>query len=174
MTQHARPLVSSAASLGYALRAAPAGDDMRSAPRRLALVLMLALGAAACGSDSTAPGNPGITGTFELQTVNGVALPIVYPPFGRKQLDSQTLRSYGRDFTIQRVESDLYEGVVYWTNTWHDTGHVAVKGSTLTFWYNTTRWSPAITGTLSGDTLTLTYDYSAIGGDDWIYVYMKQ
>lgn len=144
---------------------------MRTDRRNLALVLTLALGVAACGGDSTAPadgGGAGVTGTFALQTVNGVALPMV-PPNHWDRLDSQSLALTGSSFSLSTVMSELDNGAVVRTYNLFESGAVTVSGSTLSF-ASQSGWN--FTGTLSGNTITVTHDHGGMGTST--YVYAKQ
>jgi hypothetical protein len=144
---------------------------MRSALIPSALALLLAIGLAGCGSDSSAPtgGAGGTSGTFALKTIDGVPVPAV-PINHWDRLDSDIYVISGGNFENRTVMSELdANGNVVRTYNLFDRGTVTVNGSTLTFYYTGSQWTD--TGTRSGNTLTFTHDH---GMETSTWVYEKQ
>lgn len=122
--------------------------------------------AIAC-SDSTGPTKASVAGTWTLQSINGVTLPVVIDQSLTSKLeitgDVLTVSSSG-SFT-QATSFRLTQNNVVQTQTIPDAGSYVLSGSTVTFQFQSD--GSTGTGTLNGNTMTVT-----AGGST--YIYMKQ
>lgn len=128
--------------------------------RRTSLVRGLALVAtaialtgsvAACGDDDDDPTTPAnIAGTYTLQTINGTALPFTIG--GGVIIQSSTLTlDQALGFLVRVIGTE--NGV---PGGYDDPGIYARNGNSLQF---TSTGSTDFTGTVSGRTVTIQYDY---------------
>ena len=112
--------------------------------------------AAACGSDSpAAPTLASVAGTWNLQTVNGVSLPLVLSQTSTEKHELTAL-TFDATSTGTFTETDSYRdtvnGVVSTSST-GDSGTYTINGSSITFTFDSDGLSD--TGTISGNTLTI-------------------
>ena len=133
------------------------------------LVLSLAVTAlAACGGDSstTAPTQASIAGTWNLQTVNGAALPFIAAQTGSNKAeitgDVLTVTNSG-SFTEITSERITTNGQVS-NQSFADAGTYVLNGTAVSFRFNSD--GSTGTGTISGNTLT-------VAEDGFSYVYKK-
>jgi heat shock protein HslJ len=136
--------------------------------RRL-VSLALALAVVACGSDdsSTTPTNSSVAGTWTLQTVNGAALPYTASPAPTKVeilSNTVTATSAGTWTSATQVRTTIGTQAPV-TATQNDAGTYTLSGNNVAI--NSTANGAIGTGTISGNTLTLT---QAAG----VFVYKKQ
>jgi len=114
--------------------------------------------AAACGGDDspTAPTMASIAGTWNLQTVNGSALPFIVAQSGSDKIevlgDAITVTATG-SFT-QLTQVRVTQGGQVSTQSIPDAGTYTLNGSAVTFTFNSDGSSG--TGTLNGKSLTVT------------------
>ena len=124
------------------------------AARLAPATFLLALAAAACSSDSSGP-DVSVVGTWQLQTVNGQALPYVVAQSGSDKIevtsDVLTVAEGGAftEITTIRVTS----GGTVTTQSIPDAGSYSVNGTAVNFTFQSDGSSG--TGTLSESTLTV-------------------
>lgn len=132
---------------------------IRSAARAVMAAGILLI-AAACGGDDgpTAPTQASIAGLWNLQTVNGSALPFILAQSGTDKLevlgDAITVAE-GGTFT-QLTQLRVTQGGQTSTEAVPDAGSYTLSGTTVTFIFDSDGSSG--TGTLSGKTLTVAED----------------
>lgn len=139
--------------------------------RRLALCLALALPAVviACGSDnsSTGPTVASLAGTWNLQTVNGAALPFTLSNSGgvKTELLSEvaTVSSNGNFTETEVLRVTTVVGVA--VDTLPSTGTFTLSGNLVSINLN---GSGTVTGTLNNNT-TFTINDS-VTGDTFVFV----
>ena len=113
--------------------------------------------AASCGGDDapTAPTMASIAGTWNLQTVNGSALPFTVAQSGSDKIevlgDAITVTA-SATFT-QLTQVRVTQGGQVSTQSVPDAGSYTLNGKTVTFTFNSD--GSTGTGTLSGNTLTV-------------------
>ena len=118
--------------------------------RKLFVVAALAL-AAACG-DSTSPSS--VSGTYNLQTVNGAALPYVFQADNPKRelISEQLVLSANGTFTFNDVIRTTPTGGAPTTMPTTDSGTFTLTGNSIVFTFGGTS---SIAGSVSGSTLTI-------------------
>jgi len=143
---HMKMTTSSARALRFAIAAAT--------------VAMLA----ACGSDSTGPRNPNVSGTYTLTTVDGSSLPFTIPHTGDniEIVDNATV-ALNSDSTYTAVANGTENCDS--TTIITDTGHYSVSGSQVTFTSSVIQGGN-YTGSVSGSTLTVTIIGAFVGSSN--------
>lgn len=136
--------------------------------RRTLLPLFLAAFAlvTACGgsSDSTAP-QISVEGTYNLQSVNGSALPYTFVGNGVSiSLISEVITASGGSFT-QLQTADVTQNGATQRTTASDAGRYTINGSAVTFQFNSD--GSTGTGTINGNTFT-------VANQGYSYYYVKQ
>jgi hypothetical protein len=120
------------------------------------LFLALVALTVACGDSTTEPTMSSIAGTWELQTVNGAALPYVIFQQGTEKVeltaDVFTVTSTGT-FTELSTIRTTSSGQTQ-TETETDAGTYTLNGTAVTFKFDSDPSSPG-TGSISGNTLTV-------------------
>jgi hypothetical protein len=120
------------------------------------LFLALVALTVACGDSTTEPTMSSIAGTWELQTVNGAALPYVIFQQGTEKVeltaDVFAVTSAGT-FTQLSTVRTTSNGQTE-TETIPDAGTYTLVGTALTFKFNSDQSTG--TGSVSGNTLTVT------------------
>jgi hypothetical protein len=133
------------------------------------VTLFILLAAVACGgSDSpTAPTSASVAGTWNLQSINGSALPFVIAQTGANKAEvlSDVLSVVATgSFTQITTLRTTVNGVVT-TQSAADAGSYSLNGTAATFTFNSD--GSVGTGQVSGGTLTVTTT-------GLVYVYKKQ
>lgn len=118
--------------------------------RKLFVLAALAL-AAACG-DSTSPSS--VSGTYNLQTVNGAALPYVFQAANPKQelVSEQLVLTANGAFTFNDVIRVTNTGSAPTTTPTSDSGTYTLNGNSIVFSFSGTS---SIAGSIAGTTLTI-------------------
>jgi hypothetical protein len=115
----------------------------------------IALALVACG-DSTGPTEASIAGTYNLQSVNGLSVPLTVFQFGEDKLEitagSLTLHA-NNTFSSQLTMRITEDGEVV-TESDSATGTYTRNGNSLVFAAD----GETITGTISGNTITVSDD----------------
>jgi hypothetical protein len=136
--------------------------------RRLLSLVVLATALSACGSDSsTQPTQASVAGTWNLTSVNGVALPWLAQAADPKVevLNDQLVLSANGTFTQSQNVRFTDATQVVTTQAFNDAGTYSLNGASATFRFNSDGSSG--TGTISGNTLT-------VGETGFSFVYTKQ
>src|SRR5512143_2292415 len=133
--------------------------------RLLPLVLSLAI---ACGSDSPSqPTSASVAGTWNLQTINGTALPYVITQSDTTKVelvsDVVTAVATGSYTEITQVRTTVGGQVM--NESFPDAGSFTLNGTAVVFQSNSD--GSQTTGSVSGNTFTL-------AGDGFAYVYKRQ
>ena len=127
----------------------PRGGTTRPARWRLAAI--------ACGSDdSTTPTQSSVAGTWNLQTINGSALPFTVATSPAKievLSDVVNVSSNGTYTSSEQTRTTI--GTQVTTNTSTDAGTYTLNGNNVAILSNTAG-STAQAGVVSGNTLTVT------------------
>lgn len=133
------------------------------------LACMLLVVAAACGGDDgpTQPTAASVAGTWQLQTVNGSALPYVAAQVGldKVELMSDVLTVVASGSFTQMTQIRVTQSGQVTTQSIPDAGSYTLNGSAVTFTFNSD--GSTGTGALSGSTLT-------VAEDGFAFVYKKQ
>ena len=124
--------------------------------RKIVLMLLaLMLPLAACGDDSTGPGETNITGTYTLQTVGGSPLPATLDQRGADRLQitagRTTLnqdRTFSQSLTLRITQSGAVTTTEFPLN-----GTYTQNNNAIIFRYND---GEEAAGSISGNTLTIT------------------
>jgi hypothetical protein len=134
--------------------------------RRSLLILGLGLALGACGSDSSTEASATIAGTWNLQSVNGSALPFVILQSGANKAeilsDVITISGTG-SFTQTTTVRTTVNGAAT-TQSVADAGTYTLSGSAITLRFNSDNSTG--TGSWSGNTITAT-------ADGFAYVYKR-
>ena len=124
------------------------------------IACMLLVVAAACGgSDApTQPTSASVAGTWKLQTVNGSALPYVAAQVGadKVELMSDVITAVASGSFTQMTQIRVTQSGQVSTQSIPDAGSYTLNGSAVTFTFNSD--GSTGTGSLSGNTLTVTED----------------
>jgi len=130
---------------------------------------MLFVVAAACGGgDSpTQPTSASVAGTWKLETVNGAALPYIAAQVGsdKVELMSDVITAVASGSFTQMTQIRVTESGQVSTQSIPDAGSYTLTGTAVTFTFNSD--GSTGTGSLSGNTLTVTED-------GYAFVYKKQ
>lgn len=109
----------------------------------------------ACSGDSTGPTEASVAGTWNLQSVNGTALPFVIAQTGTNKTeitaDVLTVTSSGSFTEITTVRTTLNGTAT--TQTVPDAGSYVLNGNNVTFQFQSD--GSVGSGTISGNTLTV-------------------
>ena len=120
--------------------------------RRAFLAVLSVFALTACGDDSTGPGSS-ITGTYQLQTVNGQQVPATVLQTGNDKTvitsGSLLLNQNNTFFAAMTIESTV--GGLVDSETQASTGTYTRNNDSIQF----TSSGKTVTGTLSGNTLTV-------------------
>ena len=119
----------------------------------LVLCLALFLPLAACGDDDGVGPGADVVGTFNLQTINGAALPAVVLQIGADRIEitsGSIALNENRTFSAALTFRETVGGVVT-TETETDSGTYTVSGNTVQL---TAANGTVATATISGNTLT--------------------
>lgn len=113
------------------------------------LALAASLGAVACGGDSSTGPISQVSGTYDLRTVNGSALPFTtYQSANeRDELLSDVITASGGSFTELSTYRVTFNGQVS-SGTQADAGAYVVNGTAVSFVFNS---GSSGTGTISGN-----------------------
>lgn len=118
-----------------------------------------------CDSDgTTGPAQNAVSGTWNLQTVNGAPLPFVTQSTPKIELTSDQLVVSGNGTFTQASQVRITSGSSVTTENRSDAGTYSLSGTSATFIFN---GGTTGAGTVSGNTLTV-----ATPGRS--YVYQKQ
>jgi hypothetical protein len=133
--------------------------------RNLALAALIL--AASCGGDSTAPTTVSVAGTWNLQTINGTALPYVLEQTGadKTEITSDVFNVASTGSFTQTTTVRFTQNGAVTTQSVADAGSYTVSGTAVNFTFNSD--GSTGTGSLSGNTLTVT-------SSGFAFVYKKQ
>jgi len=124
--------------------------------RRFA-VLLVAMLAAACGSDATsAPVVPNVVGTWTLETIDSKALPVVLQQAGEDKielLESGLIATNDGSFTATTTQRTTISGAVS-SESYTDLGNYSMKGPVVTLTFSADGF--VVMGTIVGDQLVFT------------------
>jgi hypothetical protein len=123
----------------------------------LATALATTLTVAGCNSDSTAPG-ASLAGTYTLQTVNGLPLPVTVSrtgPYSKDVVAGQIVLDANGNYTGVTTYSEYNNGTFIGQYTDRITGYWTLSGSQLTL-VDASGASGPYNATVSGNQLTVT------------------
>ena len=128
---------------------------------------MLLIVAAACGGDSPTQPTASVVGTWNLQTVNGSALPYLVPQtdFEAVELMSDVLTAAANGTFTQMTRFRVTQDGQAYPDSIPDAGSYALNGTAVTFTFDSD--GSTGTGSLSGNTLT-------VAAEGFALVYKKQ
>jgi hypothetical protein len=128
---------------------------------------MLLIVAAACGGDSPTQPTASVVGTWNLQTVNGSALPYLVPETDtvKVELLSDVLTVAANGTFTEMTQLRATQNGQASTESIPDGGSYALNGTAVTFTFDSDESTG--TGSLSGNTLT-------VAAEGFALVYKKQ
>jgi hypothetical protein len=130
---------------------------------RAAVVAAAVAFLAACGSDSTAPRNASVAGTYGLTTVNGASLPYTVPNTTGTEIVQDATITLNTDSTYSVLANGTVNGST--STIAADAGHYTVGGSQVTF-TSTIFSGGQFTGNVTGSTLSATIPGAFVGSRD--------
>ncbi len=124
----------------------------------------LAFPLAACGGGGDSPTGPttaSVVGTWNLQSINGQALPYVLQQTGADKLEvtRETFTFSSTTFT-QTTDYRLTQSGRVTTDSEADAGRYTINGNAVTVTFNSD--GSSVTGTVSGNTITAAADGVAL------------